>query len=101
MWGCWRRQVQLDSAHRNIAISGNTITGCTMPGILVTSTADLRVGQNTLGQWTDSLELPELMRRSGLRELAPVVKIHCLERNRGVSMKKNLTQMYCFHSRSR
>ena len=83
MWGCWRRQVQLDSAHRNIAISGNTITGCTMPGILVTSTADLRVAQNTLGQWTDSHELPELMRRSGLRELAPVMKIHCLERNRG------------------
>jgi hypothetical protein len=68
-------------AHRSIAISGNTIAGCAMPGILVTSTAELRVGQNTLGQWTDSRELPELMRRSGLRELAPVVKIHCLERN--------------------
>jgi len=68
-------------AHRNIAISSNTITGSAMPAILVTSTADLRVGQNTLGQWSDSHELPDLMRRSGLEELAPVVKIHCLEHN--------------------
>jgi hypothetical protein len=68
-------------AHRNITISGNTITGCAMPAILVTSTAGLWVGQNTLGQWTDSRELPDLMRKSGLRELTPVVKIHCTDRD--------------------
>jgi len=64
-------------AHRHVSISGNTITGCAKPAILVTSTADLRVGQNTLGQWTDSRELPDLMRRSGLKEITPVVEIHC------------------------
>ena len=68
-------------AHRNIALSGNTVTGCALPAILVTSTAGLKVQENTLGQWTDSRELPDLMRRAGLTELSPVVKIHCTDRN--------------------
>jgi parallel beta-helix repeat protein len=37
-------------AHRGITITDNTVTGCAMPGILMTSTADLRIERNTLGQ---------------------------------------------------
>ncbi|HWH71505.1 MAG TPA: right-handed parallel beta-helix repeat-containing protein, partial [Candidatus Sulfotelmatobacter sp.] len=64
-------------AHRNITIADNTVTGCAQPGILVTSTAGLRLGRNTLEHWTDSRRLPAEMRRAGLTELQPVVEINC------------------------
>jgi hypothetical protein len=64
-------------AHRDITITGNTVTGCAMPGILVTSTADLRIGRNTLGQWTGAQLIPDEMRRAGLTDLKPVVEINC------------------------
>jgi len=64
-------------AHRNIGITGNTVTGCAMPGILVTSTASLQIGTNTLGGWTDSQTIPGEMRRAHLAELQPVIEINC------------------------
>jgi parallel beta-helix repeat protein len=64
-------------AHRNLTVTGNTVSGCAMPGILVTSTAGLRIGNNTLGHWTAANGIPDAMRRAGLSELKPVVEIHC------------------------
>jgi hypothetical protein len=64
-------------AHRNILIRGNTITDCAMPAILVTSTAGLRIQDNTFDHWTDSQVLPGLMRKAGQTELKPVVQINC------------------------
>jgi hypothetical protein len=64
-------------AHRDITITDNTVTGCAMPGILVTSTADLQIGRNTLGQWTGAQHIPDEMRRGGLTELKPVIEINC------------------------
>lgn len=64
-------------AHRNIEVNGNTITGCAMPGILVTSTADLKLGRNAFAEWLDSREIPGEMHKVGLSELKPVVEINC------------------------
>lgn len=64
-------------AHRNLTLTGNTVRGCAMPGILVTSTAGLQVENNTLEEWTDSTRVPGLMRKAGLKELKPVVAINC------------------------
>jgi hypothetical protein len=65
-------------AHRDIAITGNQVSDCAMPGILVTSTAGLRLENNMLNLHADSRDMPELMRRAGLKELQPVVKIRCV-----------------------
>jgi hypothetical protein len=64
-------------AHRNITITGNTVTGCAMPAILVTSTAELQIGPNTLERWISSQPIPGEMRQAGLTELKPVVEINC------------------------
>ena len=64
-------------AHRNITITDNAVSGCAMPGILVTSTAELRIGRNTLGHWAAPENFPRQMRRAGLTELKPVVEINC------------------------
>jgi parallel beta-helix repeat protein len=63
--------------HRDIAITGNTVTDCSMPGILVTSTDGLLLGNNTLDLHADTKPVPEQLRRAGLKEILPVVKIHC------------------------
>ncbi|MFO1512896.1 MAG: right-handed parallel beta-helix repeat-containing protein [Verrucomicrobiota bacterium] len=63
--------------HRNITVTGNAVSGCAMPGILVTSTAGLRIENNTLGKWTGEGQLPGLMRKAGLQDLKPVVEINC------------------------
>jgi len=64
-------------AHRDITITGNKIADCAMPGILVTSTTGLRVDHNRLDLTVGAKNVPELMRRAGLEELLPVVKIQC------------------------
>ena len=64
-------------AHRNIAITGNTITDCPQPGILVTSTTDLQLENNTLDLQAGSQNVPELLRHAGLKQLQSVVKINC------------------------
>ena len=64
-------------AHRDISVSNNTVTGCAMPGILVTSTAGLTLERNTLEYWKDSAHIPGEMRKAGLKELKPVVEINC------------------------
>jgi hypothetical protein len=64
-------------AHRNITVNGNIITDCAMPGILVTSTAELKMGRNTFAEWSDSKEMPGEMRKAGLTELKPVIEINC------------------------
>jgi parallel beta-helix repeat protein len=63
--------------HRDITITGNTVMDCLLPGIMVTSTAGLRLENNTLALRADTNHVPELMRRAGLTELQPVVKINC------------------------
>jgi parallel beta-helix repeat protein len=64
-------------AHRNITVSGNTITGCAMPGILVTSAAELKMGNNTFTEWSVSKAIPGEMRKAGLTELKPIIEINC------------------------
>jgi len=64
-------------AHRDIRVEGNRIAGCAMPGILVTSTAGLRIGSNDMSGWVAAGGLPEPMRRAGLKELKPVIEIRC------------------------
>ncbi len=66
-------------AHRNIVITANVISGCAMPGILVTSTAGLRIGENELGHWTESEQIPRQMLKASMTELKPVVMIHCTQ----------------------
>ena len=63
--------------HRDITITGNTVMDCLLPGIMVTSTAGLRLENNTLALRADTNHVPELMRQAGLTELQPVVKINC------------------------
>ena len=70
-------QLAQAGAHRNLTVTGNRISGCTMPGILVTSTAGLHVHDNTLDRWITTTAIPDTMRRAGLTELKPVVEIHC------------------------
>ena len=67
-------------AHQNITISQNTVTGCSMPGILVTSTTGLRITDNTLELSNDFRQLPDRMRQAGLKELQPIVEINCERR---------------------
>ena len=59
-------------AHRNIEITGNTIIGCPLPNVRVTSTDDLRVEHNTF-------ELPVTTKSSGrdTARLEPVSIEHC------------------------
>jgi parallel beta-helix repeat protein len=64
-------------AHRNITITGNTVRDCFMPGILVTSTAGLKVENNVLDLSPDGGRIPGRMRQAGLTELRPVVEINC------------------------
>ncbi len=47
-----------------------------MPGILVTSTAGLKIERNTLEDWTVSKQVPGEMRKAGLDALQPVVEIN-------------------------
>jgi hypothetical protein len=70
-------------AHRDIAITGNAVKNCAMPGILVTSTAGLQIDQNSLELRTDSRQVPGIMRKAGLSELQPVVRIRCDEQKTG------------------
>ena len=67
------------AAHRNLTLDHNTISGCALPGILVTSTAGLHIGQNTFEHWIPSGAVPAEMRRVGLTELKPVIEINCIE----------------------
>jgi hypothetical protein len=64
-------------AHRDITITDNRVTGCAMPGILVTSTAGLQIGRNTLERWTDSQHLPDEMYKAGVTEPKPIIEINC------------------------
>ena len=64
-------------AHDRISISGNHMVGCSMPGILVTSTSNLRLQGNRFDSNVESNEVPGLMRQAGLTELKPVVTIQC------------------------
>lgn len=66
-------------AHRNVSITGNTVSDCTLPGILVTSTSALQIGDNVMTDWSPSRGIPGIMRQVGLRDLQPVVRIHCEE----------------------
>lgn len=64
-------------AHRNITVTDNSISGCAMPGIMVTSTAGLEIERNTFEDWTDSKHIPGAMRKARMTDLKPVVKINC------------------------
>ena len=62
--------------HRNILISGNTINNSPLPGILVTSTAEARITDNTF-HLNPTTRLPESMKQAGITTLQPVVLIQC------------------------
>ena len=62
---------------KDVTIIGNTAGDCARPGILITSTAGLRLENNTLNLRSDSTSLPALMRQAGLKEASPVVQIQC------------------------
>lgn len=64
-------------AHRNISITGNVVKNCSAPGILVCSTRDVRIDNNALELNDVHKSVPDLMRRVGMSELTPVVRIHC------------------------
>ncbi|MEI7908401.1 MAG: right-handed parallel beta-helix repeat-containing protein [Verrucomicrobiota bacterium] len=66
-------------AHRNIIITGNTVKDCAMPGILVTSTAGLKIANNALDLSKDKPRIPGRMLQAGLHELQPVIEINCAE----------------------
>lgn len=69
--------IKIIGAHRHITVTGNTMTGCAMPGILVTSAAELKLGENTFENWTETQRLPGHMRWVGMNRIQPVGKIHC------------------------
>ncbi len=64
-------------AHQNISLTGNEVKNCSAPGIFVCSTRDLRIDNNALELNDVRKSVPDLMRRVGMRELTPVVRIHC------------------------
>ncbi|WP_197528338.1 right-handed parallel beta-helix repeat-containing protein [Aeoliella mucimassa] len=64
-------------AHRDIRVTNNHIAKCTMPGILVTSTADLQLEGNTFEDWQETQDLPHQLREAGITQLKPIVKIQC------------------------
>ncbi len=64
-------------AHRDLVIASNTVTGGTLPAILVCSTRGLRLEGNTLAATNTQGALPGVMRRAGLKTVSPVVQIHC------------------------
>jgi hypothetical protein len=64
-------------AHRDLTIASNVVRNCAAPGILVCSTTNLRLDQNTLDLQNTRKSIPSLMRQAGLNELKPVVEIHC------------------------
>ncbi len=64
-------------AHRNLSITGNSVQNCPAPGILVCSTSGLRLENNTLELNDNRKSLPGVMRKAGLKELQPVVRINC------------------------
>lgn len=63
--------------HENLTITGNVVKDCPAPGIVVCSTRGLRLEKNTLELNDTRKSLPGLMRKAGLKELQPVVEIHC------------------------
>lgn len=68
-------------AHSNITISGNNMTGCPLPNILVTSTKGLDLGQNTSVAY-EGKTTPEWTRwRFGLMDktLEPVMTLNCAD----------------------
>jgi hypothetical protein len=62
---------------RHSIFDRNTVDDCSMPGILVTSTAGLHLSNNALHLRSDSNHLPLQMRQAGLKEARPVVEIQC------------------------
>ena len=66
-------------AHRNTLIPGNTVKDCAMPGILLPSTAGLKIANNALDLSKDKPRIPGRMLQAGLHELQPVIEINCAE----------------------
>jgi len=66
-------------AHNRIAITGNTVADCPLPGILVTSTAGLTLDGNALKLAPDRRIAPWAIGGFRIKELGPVVQIHTRE----------------------
>jgi hypothetical protein len=64
-------------AHRDIAITGNTVRDCPAPGIVVCATRGLRLADNRLELNDTRKTVPGLLRKAGINELRPVVEINC------------------------
>jgi len=63
--------------HRNLSIVGNKVQDCLAPGILVCATRGLHLENNLLELNGPRKFLPAVMRQTGMKELLPVVEIHC------------------------
>jgi parallel beta-helix repeat protein len=64
-------------AHQNVKIIGNTISQSAMPGILVTSTSQLTINENSFDFLSAAREMPQLWKQPGIQKMEPVVKINC------------------------
>ena len=63
--------------HRDITIRGNVVKDCPSPGIVVCSTSGLRLENNSLDLDLSRQSVPGLLRKAGVKEVQPVVEIHC------------------------
>ena len=72
-------------AHNNITISGNSMTGCPLPNILVTSTRGLYLGRNTSRSFEGKAASEWTRYRFGLldKTLEPVMTLNCADVRRG------------------
>ena len=66
-------------AHNNITVSGNSMTGCPLPNILVTSTRGLDLGRNTSLSYEGRTASEWTRYRFGLldKKLEPVMMLNC------------------------
>jgi hypothetical protein len=65
--------------HNHILVSGNSITGCPLPNVLVTSTRGLDLGRNTSRSYEGQTAPAWTRDRFGLRDknLEPVMTLNC------------------------
>jgi hypothetical protein len=66
-------------AHNHITVSGNSMTGCPLPNILVTSTRDLCLGKNTSLSYEGKITSAWTRWAFGLRDrkLEPTMTLNC------------------------
>ena len=64
-------------AHQNIVIAKNSLSNCTKPGILVTSTRGLKIEENQFDLTDGQGIIPHLMQKAGMNKLEDIIRINC------------------------